>query len=458
LLEPLAPGMTEKKGELNIQRDDGRIMTFMVTLKTIKVGRKPTGSILIMSDISIYRSMISEINEQNIRLTDLRQEAEAASIAKSAFLANMSHEIRTPLNAVIGMALIARKSAENEKTISAIKEIETASMHLLGVLNNILDMSKIEAGKFELILEAFPLKNTMGEVEILIRQRCREKNITLNVDYEDLKNQQIMGDQLRLKQILINLLGNAVKFTPENGTIVFSLDITEESDKNLKIRFLVSDNGIGMSDDQISKLFQTFNQTDSSIFNRFGGTGLGLSISQNLAKMMGGEITVKSEPGKGSSFEFSLAFTKAGEYDDSEAMLEILPDLSGKRILVVEDVEINRIIITELLEETKVKIEEAADGNAAVSLFNEKPPNYYDLIFMDIQMPVMDGYEATRCIREAETKQPGHSGNVPIIAMTANAFREDIEKALASGMNGHIAKPIDINEVMYVLSEKLGNL
>ncbi|MCL2479626.1 MAG: ATP-binding protein, partial [Treponema sp.] len=396
----------------------------------------------------------TEINQQNMRLAELTKAAEAASTAKSAFLANMSHEIRTPLNAVIGMALIARRSAENEKTLSAIREIETASMHLLGVLNNVLDMSKIESGKFELMQEKFRILDAMYEVEDLIKQRCAEKNIDLKTDFGNLKNNTIIGDKLRLKQILINLLGNAVKFTGENGTVIFSLKGIEKN-KTTVISFLISDNGIGMTEEQLGKLFKTFSQADQTIFNRFGGTGLGLSICQNLTQMMGGHITVKSKPGEGSSFEFTLGFPRTKENGAEEHIQGgVIPDLRGKHILLAEDVEINRIILRELLTETRVEITETADGNEALRVFSESPAGFFSLIFMDVQMPVMDGYEATRRIRSLDRPD---AGTVPIIAMTANAYKEDIEKALASGMNGHLAKPIDINSVIRTLAEKLVN-
>jgi len=425
----------------------------MVTIKAIMARSKMTGCIVVMSDVSIYRSMISEINEQNLQLEELKKAAEAASKAKSAFLANMSHEIRTPLNAVIGMAFVARKSAENEKTLTAIREIETASTHLLGVLNNVLDMSKIESGKFELLHEAFSLKKAMGEVVELIEQRCSEKNISLKADFSEMKNYYVMGDKLRLNQILINLMGNAIKFTPENGTIVFAISIEEESIEKVKVHFQVTDSGIGMSEDQLGRVFQSFSQADSSIFNRFGGTGLGLSISQNLAGMMGGHIFVKSKPREGSTFEFTLTFDIAEERKET-ASIEKMPDLSGKRILLVEDVEINRIVIREILADTNVEIDDAHDGEMALAVFNSKPLFYYDLVFMDIQMPLLDGYETTRRIRSLDRDD---ARNVPIIAMTANAFKEDIEKAFASGMNGHLAKPIEINAVMQVLVDKLGS-
>ena len=481
LLKPLEAGLFERNGEIRLIMDDGKEMTFMVTLRALLGKNKAAGSILVMSDVSIYRSMISEINEKNLKLAELQQAAEAASIAKSAFLANMSHEIRTPLNAVIGMALVARKSAENQKTIESLKEIETASRHLLGLLNNVLDMSKIESGKFELLHEAFSLKDSVDEVAELITPRCMEKSILLKVCSEDINNYRVMGDKLRLNQILINLLGNAIKFTPENGTIVFSLNVEEETEDAVRVHFDVSDNGIGMTEEQLGRLFKTFSQADSDIVKRFGGTGLGLSISQNLAVMMGGKIVVNSKPEEGSSFVFTLNFPKAEDMKvKAEINREIIPELSGRRILVAEDIEINRIILKELLEETHVEIEEAKDGEEAVSAFGAKPTNYFDLIFMDVQMPVMDGYEATRRIRAiesercsdsiaSETPAKNSTGSasdetgqeqrqwIPIIAMTANAYKEDIEKALASGMDGHLSKPIDLDAVMRTLAEKLGN-
>jgi len=461
--ERLIKGDTERSGEIKLHPKNGHIETYMVTPKTIMVRKKPKGYILIMSDVSVYHSMILEINIQNARLAELRKEAEAASKAKGAFLANMSHEIRTPLNAVIGMALIAQKNAETKKTLSAIKEIETASVHLLGLLNNVLDMSKIESGKFELIHESFSLKTAMDEVVNLITLRCMEKNIRLETNLENIKNYRVMGDKLRLNQILINLLGNAVKFTAKDSIVIFSLKVPEENKETVKIQFIISDNGIGMSEEQMGRLFQSFSQADPGIFNQYGGTGLGLSISQNLAEMMGGHITVKSKPGEGSTFEFTLCFPLV---EEKQAMVtgEITPNLSGKRILIVEDVQINRFILTELLADTNAEIDEVSDGEAAVAVFCEKPHNYYDLILMDIQMPIMDGYEATRRIRAIEAeiikkkKIQGNKGpyrQIRIIAMTANAYKEDIEKAFASGMDGHLAKPIDINAVMHTLASIL---
>ncbi|MDR0878583.1 MAG: response regulator, partial [Treponema sp.] len=423
--------------------------------------------------------------------------ARVASQAKGEFLARMSHEIRTPLNAVIGMTELARRGDTLEKKNASLEKIAAASDHLLGILNDVLDMSKIESGKFVIVHDPFILLTAMEEVENIILQRCEEKHIRFEADFEGLSNTVgVMGDKLRLKQVLINLLGNAVKFTPDSGVIRFSVNpCGDEPDQNkgdsqnntvIPVHFKVSDNGIGMTPPQMKNLFTAFEQADNSISTRFGGTGLGLAISQNLIRQMGGLITVESVFGSGSSFEFTLnmdiaeAIEKEADKADTEAS-----EFPGKRILLAEDIDINRMILKELLADTKVIIDEAVDGKEALEKFSAAPENYYDLIFMDVQMPNMDGHEATRKIRELEAERlasmefgaqtqtpkqllgPQPSGEhregsllepvkqVPIVAMTANAYREDIDRALAAGMNGHLAKPIDIGEVMKSLNRWL---
>jgi CheY-like chemotaxis protein len=380
------------------------------------------------------------------------------------------------MNAIIGMTKIARKSVDLEKIAGSLEEIETASAHLLDLLNDILDMSKIESGKFLLAHENFPLIKAMEETAQFISLRCREKNIQFYTNYTNMPPVAVFGDKLRLKQILINLLGNAVKFTPEGGKVNFLLENKMETGRRISVSFTVEDTGIGMSGEQISRLFTAFEQTDSAIAAHYGGTGLGLAISQNLVGMMGGEISVKSGKEKGSVFYFTLTFEKSAEQAESRHTTgHTLPDLQGKRILLVEDIEINRIIMTELLSDTRLDIEEAKDGKEALEKFAAVPGGYYDLIFMDVQMPNMDGYESTRRIRALEKERREktavvlsgvpefpretlreHPLDVPIIAMTANAYREDIDRALESGMNGHLAKPIDLEAVARLLREKLG--
>jgi signal transduction histidine kinase/CheY-like chemotaxis protein len=393
------------------------------------------------------------VHKRTRELEEQTEAARVASRAKSEFLARMSHEIRTPMNAIIGMTRIARKSADREKIMKSLDEIGAASSHLLDLLNDVLDMSKIESGKFVLSHEGFSLIKTMEETANFIALRCRDKDIKFVTNYTDLPGVSVFGDKLRLKQILINLLGNAVKFTPEGGEIDFRLENRMETDTMIGVTFTVTDTGIGMTEEQVSRLFTAFEQTDSAIVARYGGTGLGLAISQNLVSMMGGEISVKSRKGEGSVFYFTLNFEKSGEDMEPRNIAgNSLPDLQGKRILLVEDIEINRIIMAELLSDTHLAMDEAEDGQEALKKFSASPEGYYDLIFMDVQMPNMDGYESTRLIRALPRPD---AKTVPIIAMTANAYREDISRALESGMNGHLAKPIDLEAVSRMLREKL---
>jgi PAS domain S-box-containing protein len=378
--------------------------------------------------------------------------AQAASRAKSEFLARISHEIRTPLNAIIGMTHIARHSiADTKKALSSLDEISTASAHLLSILNDVLDMSKIESGKFEIIREPFYLEAALSEVVSIISHRCKDKYIAFVHNIKELPPAYLVGDKLRLNQVLINLLGNAVKFTGVEGRISFHIEVLSDTPEAMKLRFILSDNGIGMSEDQIKKLFVAFEQADSSIASRFGGTGLGLAISQNLVNLMGGNIRVQSELHAGSTFSFELSFPKTDAPSETQRQRETPAlDLSAKRLLLAEDVEINRLILRELLADTGVAIEEAVDGQHVLDMFKASPAGYYDLIVMDIQMPVMDGYEATRNIRALERPD---AKTVPILAMTANAYREDIDKALGAGMNGHISKPIDLDTLLRTLAD-----
>ena len=418
----------------------------ILLLKNRQMGRRLTATV---------EQRTEELQKRTGELEIQTREAQVASRAKSEFLSRMSHEIRTPLNAIIGMTEIAKRSVDDNtaKTASSLEEIKTASNHLMGILNDVLDMSKIESGKFKLAHEAFLLRAAMEDVSKIIAQRCTEKNIYFIPCFDRMLDCTVLGDRLRLNQVLINLLGNAVKFTPENGRISFTVNLLKDAEENVTVEYTVSDNGIGITEEQKQKLFKTFEQADDSIAIRFGGTGLGLAISQNLVSQMGGEITVSSDYGHGSTFTFTLCMLKAAVIEEECKGEDCGTTVfEGKRILLAEDIEINKIILKELLADTLIEIDDADDGQQAVECFSASETGHYDLIFMDIQMPNMNGYDATSTIRAL--KRPD-AGTVPIIAMTANAYREDIDNALKAGMNGHLSKPIDINDVLAALRQWL---
>jgi signal transduction histidine kinase/ABC-type amino acid transport substrate-binding protein/ActR/RegA family two-component response regulator len=380
--------------------------------------------------------------------------AEAASQAKSAFLANMSHEIRTPLNAIIGMTTIGKSASELERKDYCFVKVQNASTHLLGVINDILDMSKIEAGKFQLSPLEFNFEKLVQKVVDVMGFRLDEKKQKFSARIDSAIPKILVADDQRLTQVITNLIGNAVKFTPEQGSISLDARILGEEEEVCIIQVSVSDTGIGIGKEQQKHLFDSFQQAESSTTRRFGGTGLGLAISKSIVEMMGGSIKLESELKKGSTFIFTVQVKRGDLHKqglvDSGAETDLETDncFAGRRILLVEDIEINREIVLALLEPTQVKIDCAGNGVEAVRAFKEAPEKY-DIIFMDVQMPEMDGYEATRHIRaiEAEMKME-RPQSVPIIAMTANVFREDIEKCLEAGMNSHVGKPLDINEVM----------
>ena len=373
--------------------------------------------------------------------------------AKSDFLARMSHEIRTPMNGIIGMTEIALKDGQTEeRRIDCLRKIEHSSEYLLGLINDILDMSKIESGKMRLIEEKCNLMEMIQGLRPLLEAKLNENNIQYIADIQ-LKNHWFLADSLRLNQVLVNLLGNALKYSKPDGHVWLTVRETEEEKGFSNLYFQVRDDGIGIAPEKQQLIFRQFEQADNSENARKQGTGLGLAISRRIVRMMDSDIKLESEPGKGSSFSFSVKFQPvSGENTTVTSQPEEI-SFPGKRILVVEDNELNMEIICTILENYGIETEQAVNGKEAVRRMEESVPGYYDMIFMDIMMPEMDGLEATRTIRNLDRED---CKKIPIYAMSANAFDEDVKRSLASGMNGHLSKPVNLQVLEKTLQKVLG--
>jgi len=397
-------------------------------------------------------------NLQEQQITDALTQALAASRAKSDFLATMSHEMRTPMNAIIGMTAIAKKTDDRNRKNYALDRVSEAANHLLGIINSVLDLSKIEANKMELQNNDFDLHKLLRRVVTLVQHRIDAKHHRFSLNVSDTMPQFFNGDSQKLTQIIVNLLSNAVIYTPDNGMISLSVDLQSEKAKYCVLRFEVKDSGPGISPESQEVLFNMFEQGDNSMSRKFGGTGLGLTISKRLTELMGGAIVVESQVGVGSNFTFTVKLKKidgiiAEKVDnDMRSKHGIVYKFPGKKLLVAEDEPINREIIINLLDETELTIDIAKNGEEAYRMIVDKP-GYYDMVFMDMRMPEVNGLEATIKIREIADE---YAKNLPIIAMTANVFIDDIEKCLEAGMNDHVGKPIDIDVVFDKLHKYLG--
>ena len=403
----------------------------------------------------IQTQAMKEMEESNKKLkkakditTEALQTAENANKAKTEFLSNMSHDIRTPMNAIIGMTSLIRYDAGNkDKVIEYADKIDISSQHLLGIINDVLDMSKIEAGKTVFKYNDFSILNFIQEINTLFQSQIDEKKQTLTIIKENIRHEWVNGDQVHLMQIFSNLLSNAVKYTQEGGKIQFLVEECEtKSFVYAKYRFLISDNGMGMSADFKETIFDPFTRAESSMTNKIQGTGLGMAITRNLVKAMGGTIDLESELGQGSCFEVLIDMRIAEERTIALAAQEEIDEqddniLQGMRFLCAEDNELNAEILMELLKIEGAECIICENGERVLETFEQSAPGDYDMILMDVQMPVMNGYEATKAIRRSSHEL---AMTIPIIAMTANAFSEDIQHSLAAGMNAHVSKPIEM--------------
>jgi len=392
----------------------------------------------MLSSFMVFGQQMNAIVNTREAIEQARRHAQA----KNRFLANLSHEIRTPMNAIIGMVQLARRSDDPKEIKEFIDQIDLSSAHLLGLLNDVLDLSKIEEGKLVLADEDFNLKAVVDNLINSVSTNAHNKKQDLSVNYHGLNRFNLRGDSLKLSQVILNLLSNAVKFTPENGRI--SLDIKEVNQEAGKIflRFSVTDNGIGLTQDFLERAFTPFEQADSGISRQYGGTGLGLAISQHIIELMGGHIKAKNRPEGGASFSFYVWFEiseTAGQPEETEDKETETVDLSGRRALIVDDIDINRSIAAAFLKRLGLVSEQAENGQQALETFQNSEPGHFDLILMDMQMPIMDGVSATKAIRAS---QHPDAAKVVILAMTANVFKEDVQAAMAAGMDGYISKPI----------------
>ena len=414
---------------------------------------------VVSTMIHIQQKKVLDLErENNHKLAEALDMAREANRSKSTFLANMSHDIRTPMNAIIGLTALIEHDVDNAAKVKEYaKKIEISSQHLLGLINDVLDMSKIESGKTTLNFVDFSISEMLRRIEILFRPQTDAKNQTLLITKEHIHHEWLNGDSVRLMQVFNNLMSNAIKYTKEGGRIqFFAEECQTNSSVYAKFRFVVKDNGIGMSEEFQDKIFDSFTREENSVTNKIQGTGLGMAISKNLIQAMGGTIEVKSEKGKGSCFEVivDIKIAENKEVYQPEQIADEKQDetiLNGMCFLCAEDNELNAEILKELLDIEGAKCQICENGEKVVEAFEKSQPGEYDMILMDIQMPVMNGYEATKAIRNS--KHP-MAKTIPIIAMTANAFSEDIQQSFSAGMNAHVSKPVE----MKVLGKAIQNI
>ena len=411
------------------------------------------GSVFVAIVVEMLQRVTDRI-QANGQLEARLLAAEESNQAKISFMSNMSHEIRTPMNAIIGIDSVALRDPDlPPHAREQFEKIDASARHLLELINDILDMSRIDSGRMELCPEVFSAAELLDQVCAMIRSQCDEKGLDFIARSEIGAEERFIGDAMKLRQVLINILGNAVKFTPVPGSVTFTAEKSAVYDDRQTLRFTIRDTGIGMGKDFLAHIFEPFSQEDGTRTSRYGGSGLGMSITKSIVDMMNGEIRAESKKGVGTTFTVILTLKRA----ESAAPAAPVPEaaesaaaLAGRRVLIAEDMELNAEILTELLELEDVGADWAENGQLAVERFSGSPPGTYDAILMDIRMPVMDGLAAARAIRALDRPD---AKTVPIVALTANAFEEDVQNSLQAGMNAHLAKPVDTEKLYELLRE-----
>ena len=418
------------------------------------------GSIFVFVIFLLVQRITDRIQE-NEHLEAELMAAEQSNRAKTSFLSSVSHEMRTPMNAIIGLDTIALKDPDlSPGTRNHLEKIGLSARYLQNLISNILDLSRIESGKMVLSVEVFSFREVLDLVDLVTEDKCAEKGLEFRKEVVGAVGEYYLGDAVKLQQVLLSLLDNAVKFTSSPGCVTFRTELAAADGDRHTLHFTVNDNGIGISEEFQPKLFESFAQEDTSTTNRYGGSGLGLSLAKSIVDMMGGKITVKSEKGTGSTFTLEVTLREVQKPEQDEARKESCEKeeetadavpLKGKRVMIVDDIELNADIVANLLEMEEIETEWAENGQIALSKFSESPEGTYDAILMDLRMPVMDGFDATRAIRALLRTD---AKTVPIIALTANAFEEDKKKCREAGIDFHLSKPVDAD----ILYETLGRL
>ena len=427
------------------------LMVVLIVLALISIIKVQRSSQLV----KIEQKNNEELNKLRLAAEEAMIAAESASKAKSTFLSNMSHDIRTPMNAIIGFTNIGLKQNPTPELKNCLEKISNSSEHLLTLINDVLDISRIESGKIKYTPLPIDIREVTDTVLNIMHGFLSNRNINFRTRRTRIETPYVIADAVRIREVLVNILGNAVKFTDDGGSIIFEMNYYPwEDDKHIVVCYRISDTGVGMSEEFVEHIFDEFSQEENSARTQYKGTGLGMAITKRYVDLMGGTISVESKKNEGSTFTIEIPFELT---DESEVRKQGIPaskaDLTGVKILMAEDNELNAEIAMVQLEEAGIQVTRASDGKEVVKIFAENPPGTFDIILMDVMMPEMNGYEATKAIRSMNNRHD--DSNIPIIAMTANAFAEDVQASLDAGMNGHIAKPINIDELIKAIARNV---